>query len=538
MIIGSAALTRKMDEMCMDTFKIPSIVLMENAASAATKRIEEILDSQGLCGQRLFTILSGAGNNGGDGLVIARKLSIMGHRVRVIFIGQEEKMTESTRTNMDIIRSMGIEILSFEHGDYHMNDTKMTGILKQTDYLIDSLFGVGLNRDLDFSYIGLIGMVNRAREMYSFKTIAIDTPSGIDPTSGQIMGDAIEADYTITFEYFKEGFLNYSIEDYLGQVFVEPIGIPDKVYNNIERQDRTKFGASIDQSADRRDFISGRFVDIDYINDILKDRKPSSNKSDLGKVLIYAGSKGYYGAAYLASRAASKTGSGLVTLVSDEDTIGVNATRLVEEMTCLDDDKERLEKLLAKADAIAFGPGKADKRISKVQLESLLGDLESGTNKPSLVIDAGGLDVFDPSRMAKGKDVIMTPHSGEFARMIGLSPSEVDQNRFQLAKGYAARNGIVLVLKGKNTIISDGNRTYVNTTGNPAMANGGMGDALTGIITSLCGQGYEAFEAAVLGVYLHGLIGDVIFKNKYVINARDLIKMIPKTIKILYNRKK
>ena len=132
----------------------------------------------------------------------------------------------------------------------------------------------------------------------------------------------------------------------------------------------------------------------------------------------------------------------------------------------------------------------------------------------------------------------MTPHSGEFARMIGLSPSEVDQNRFQLAKGYAARNGIVLVLKGKNTIISDGNRTYVNTTGNPAMANGGMGDALTGIITSLCGQGYEAFEAAVLGVYLHGLIGDVIFKNKYVINARDLIKMIPKTIKILYNRKK
>ena len=119
--------------------------------------------------------MSGAGNNGGDGLVIARKLSIMGHRVRVIFIGQEEKMTESTRTNMDIIRSMGIEILSFEHGDYHMNDTKMTGILKQTDYLIDSLFGVGLNRDLDFSYIGLIGMVNRAREMYSFKTIALRT---------------------------------------------------------------------------------------------------------------------------------------------------------------------------------------------------------------------------------------------------------------------------------------------------------------------------------------------------------------------------
>lgn len=532
MIIEKGNLTNQMDKICMESFKIPAIVLMENAATSAHNRIKKILEEENTCGKMAFVILSGPGNNGGDGLVIARKLSIDGHSIKVVFVGEEENMTESTRTNMEILKSMKVDIISFKPDHFHKLDTKLASIFSKADYIVDSLVGVGLNRDLDFSYMGLVGMINRVKEGYDTRVISIDTPSGIDATSGKVMGDAIEADYTITFEYFKKGFLNYSIEDYLGQVFVEPIGIPDKVYDYIQED---------------LDFKNTCFIEKSYIRGLLRSRKPNSNKSDLGRVLIYAGSKGYYGSAYLASRAATRTGSGLVTLVSDGETIDINSSRLVEEMTCLETERQRLDNLISRADAIAFGPGKADKEVAKEQIDTLLSDLnrlildgvQSNDNgdykKPSLVIDAGGLDVFDPKSVSESIDIVMTPHSGEFARMIGMTGKEVDENRLDLVRDYARKNGVVIVLKGKNTIVTDGHRALVNTSGNPAMANGGMGDALTGMITSLCGQGYSAFDSATLGVYLHGLIGDEIFKDNYIVNAKDLIKMIPKIIKVLYN---
>jgi len=533
MIIGTAKLSKTIDEMCIENYNIPEIILMENAATSASKRILDIAKSDP---KPSFTILCGSGNNGGDGLAIARKLKIAGYEVYPVFIGKEDKVSSSTKINLDMIKSMNLDMLEFGPDMYHLSDVELTSRLEKSDYLIDCIFGVGLNRVLDLPYLGMIGMINRSKDLHGFKVISIDVPSGMDATSGMTMGDSIEADYTVTLEYFKSGFLNYAALDSIGQVFVEPIGIPEE---------------ALKKCLTNADEYKARFITLEDIKNRLLVRSSNANKTDLGRVLIYGGSKGYYGAGYLSARAATKTGSGLVTLVCDQDGMNVNAPRLCEEMTCLNTDRDRLDSLILKADAIGFGSGKANRELAEKELTCLIEDIDrlygvdssmdvssdcdkTSAKKPSLVIDAGGLDVFEPN-MAKDLNVILTPHSGEFARMIGKNPGEVNENRLDLAVDYAKKYGLVLVLKGKNTIITDGKKTYVNTTGNQAMANGGMGDALTGIITSMCGQGYEVFDAALVGVYLHGLVGDEIYKEKYTVNAGDLIKMIPKVTKILYN---
>src|SRR3712207_6084515 len=395
MIIGTSNLSKKIDRMCIEKYNMPEIILMENAASSASKRILDISKS---CDKKAsFTILCGSGNNGGDGLVIARKLKTAGYSVYPVFVGYEDKMSSSTRTNMDIVKSMNMEILEFSPDMYHLNDTELVSRLRKSDYLIDCMFGVGLNRDLDVSYIGLIGMINRAKELYGFEIISIDVPSGMDATSGRIMGDAIDADYTITLGYFKNGFLNYSSVDKLGQIFVEQIEIPREI---------------LKKCIANTDDYKAMFTSRDDIKNRLMVRSSVANKTDLGRVVVYGGSSGYYGAGFLTARAATKTGSGLVTLVCDKDGININAPRLCEEMTCLDTDKDRLDKLLLKADAIAFGPGKANRDLAKKELDDLFGDInrlyegdsigisrnkgEKMIKKPAIVIDAGGLDVFNP----------------------------------------------------------------------------------------------------------------------------------------------
>ena len=318
--------------------------------------------------------------------------------------------------------------------------------------------------------------------------ISIDIPSGINGSSGDVMGISIIADYTITFEFFKKGFLRYGTEKYLGKVYTEKIGVPYKFYNEV--------------------YPDAAFIEEEYVLDNLIIKEEYAHKGDFGKVAMIAGSNGYYGAAYLATSACVAAGSGLTTLICDEDVQNVAASKLNEAMTCLYNDTKKINRIAENIDAVGIGPGLGNNRTTEKLLARVINRLDV-----PIVIDADGINVFRKEMMKEDSRCILTPHIGEFSRLTGISIEEIQKDRLEYARKYAEENNVIIVLKGKNTIVSDGVRTMVNTTGNQAMANGGMGDTLTGIITSLCAQGYDEFNAAVIGVYIHGACGTKVFKN-------------------------
>ncbi|MEG0250075.1 MAG: NAD(P)H-hydrate dehydratase [Peptostreptococcus sp.] len=506
MYIAESKFTSKIDKYCIEKYKIPEIILMENAASAAFERLEKIEHKINIDLEKI-SVICGSGNNGGDGFAIARKLSNTGKDIEIITVGNLENMSSSAKTNFEICINMGIKHIHFDEEDYD----KVISSLKKSDEVVDCLFGVGLNRDIEGEYKKVIELINKYKAKYDYNIVAIDIPSGLNGTTGEVMGVSVLADYTITFEFFKRGFLRYSSEKYLGKIYVEEIGVPYKLYNDID--------------------ILPSFIDENYILDNLIPRNDTMHKGDFGKVAIAAGSNGFYGAAYISSSAAVNTGSGLTTLICTEDTQSIIATKLTEAMTCPYSDGEKLEKILKTVDALAIGPGMGDTDKTKRFLKRILDNIDA-----PVVIDADGINVFEKDFLNKDSQCILTPHLGEFSRLTGVSIEDIQKDRIFYAEKYAKENEIVIVLKGKNTIVTDGIRTMVNTTGNSGMANGGMGDALTGMITSLCGQGYDIFVASCMGVYIHGLCGDKIYKEKQVVTASEILKIIPNELKILYNK--
>ena len=263
----------------------------------------------------------------------------------------------------------------------------------------------------------------------------------------------------------------------------------------------------------------------------MKNKDIFSFKSDFGKVSIFAGLKGFSGAAFISAEAAIKSGSGLVTLVCDEEIQDILSCKLSEGMTANYNDKERVNKLIKTSNAIGFGCGMGDSEETFKRLEYIL----NNANCP-VVIDADGLNVLKKDnsilKLYKNK-IIITPHLGEMARLTGKSISYIKENRIDVAKEFAKKHNIIVLLKGYETIITDGNITYVNPTGNSAMANGGMGDCLLGMITSFIGQNIEVFEAVVCAAFIHGYIGDILSKELYTVNATDVIKEIPSIMKKL-----
>lgn len=510
MYIAGAEFTSLMDKTCIEKYKMPELILMENAAEVAFHRIlkiEKDLNER----FRNITIVCASGNNGGDGFAISRKLYNIGRNVNILSIGNLSNTRDSAKTNYKIASEIGIELIRIEKEEKASEKDEIKNILYKSDLILDCIFGAGLNRNIEGNYKDLIELINKSKEEFEYKILAIDIPSGINGSTGQVMGISIEADFTITFEFFKRGFLRYGVEKYTGKVYVEKIGVPYKFYNEVEGL--------------------ASFIDEDFVLDNLIIKKDYAHKGNFGKVLIFAGSNGLYGAAYLSTQACVKTGSGLTTLVCNEDVQKVLAVKLNEAMTCLYSNSEKVYDLIENVDAIAFGPGMGNNEKTSKLLEKILSKVDL-----PIVIDADGINVFKSKYIVNNNPCIITPHLGEFSRLSGSSVSEIEKDRIGYAQEYAKENEVILVLKGKNTIVTDGIRTMVNTTGNYAMANGGMGDTLTGIITSLCGQGYDAFIAASIGVYLHGRCGDSIFKNKEIVNATDIIKTIPKELKILYNR--
>jgi NAD(P)H-hydrate epimerase len=272
-----------------------------------------------------------------------------------------------------------------------------------------------------------------------------------------------------------------------------------------------------------------KVIDKYYVRKFLKVRDKNGHKGDYGKVLIIAGSSGFYGAAFIATEAAVRAGSGLVTLMSSKDTVQNLGIRLVEAMTANYEEEDRFKMLVSQSDAIAFGPGLGDDEKNYELLKKVIN--ESGCG---LVLDADGLNIVSRHKdILKDirRKVILTPHVGEMARLTGNSIEYIKQNRIEVAEKFARDYDVVLLLKGHDSVITDGINTKINPTGNSAMANGGMGDCLTGIIASLLGQGLGCFEAAACGAYIHGYAGDILAKDMYTVNPTHIIDKLPFVMK-------
>lgn len=494
MKIGTAELIKNSDKYCIEKLGIPSIILMENAGLKLVENLD--LDKY-----NSFVIVSGRGNNGGDALVAARHLYCMGKHVEIFLLGLNP-MSKDCEKNYSILKNFGLRVNTISN----VEDIEyLRDAINRSDVTIDGIFGTGLSRNVEGIYDLAITIINEN----SKNIVSIDIPSGFHCNSGRVLGNCIKADKTVTFEVYKKGFINYDIDKLTGEIILEKIGIP---------------GFVIDKFHDN-EFM----LDEKMIKNTLKRRDKYSYKGNYGNIVIIAGSKGFTGAAVISTRAAVRCGAGLVTLCTYEDIMSITASKLLEAMTCSLDDNKRFDKLLDKADVIAIGPGLGNNKNTLDIIKKIL-KLEKAT----LVIDADGINVLENNlELLKGYrgEIILTPHLGEMSRICGLPIEEIRRNRLEISKKFAKDNGVVLLLKGYNTIITDGNMTYINPTGNSAMANGGMGDCLTGMISALAGQGYTTMESAYLGAYLHGKCGDEIAQDMFCVNAEHIIENLPYTMK-------
>lgn len=461
--------------------------LMQNAAAQCLDCIKQRVDK---IAYKRIAILCGSGNNGGDGMELAALLREEGGDVTVLLTDKLPD-TDTARACMEK-RSEKPNTLSCKE-----DPDAAKKLLKSAEIIIDCVFGTGFHGELPAIAADLFGYANA--ECSGLK-IAVDIPSGINGDSGSVAENAFRSDITLVLGAMKTGLLNHPACESCGETEVLDIGITDDCYGEYEG-----------------------ILTPPSIMDKLPARPAHANKGTFGKLLNVAGSVSYIGAAILSSKAALRIGTGLVTLASTEYVMGAVAAAMPE---CVyfplhQDDLGYIysanAKMLARAaqssTAVSVGCGMGNNENTTAIVEALL----KAGNCP-IILDADGINcISDNINVLKDNDrpVILTPHPGEFARLLGMSVSEVQANRIDLARSFAKDNGVVLLLKGMNTVIAapDG-RISLNPTGNNALSKAGCGDVLTGIVAGLAAQGADPYDAAVLGAYIHGKCAEELVKKQ------------------------
>ncbi|WP_299817790.1 NAD(P)H-hydrate dehydratase [uncultured Pontibacter sp.] len=491
----SAAQTKEADAYTIKEEGITSADLMERAAKAFTSWFENKFQPS----ERVY-IFCGPGNNGGDGLVVARLLHQRNYTVQVFLIGDTAKASDDFKINL--------EKLSDELAPKHTTTAKQIPDLPESILVIDALFGTGLNRPVTGVFAEVITALNSSTASC---VTSIDMPSGLyadkqTPAEGAI----IKANYTISFQLPKLAFLLPQHEEFVGEWHVVPIGLSEEFISEA----KTALHVTTHQD----------------VQHILKPRKRFSHKGIYGHALLLCGGFGKMGAAVLAARACLRSGIGLLTLQVPSAGYTVLQTAVPEAMTLADKNRKHLSELphdIEKYNVIGIGPGLGTERVTKTAIGQLL-----ATSAHSLVIDADAINIIASSDKLKAQlppnKVIFTPHPKEFERLVGKSNNDYDRLRDMLE--FCQVYKCYIILKGNNSAIGtpDG-KLYFNTTGNPGMATGGTGDVLTGIITALVAQSYTLEEACLLGVYVHGLAGDLALKEvgEISMTASDLIDHLP-----------
>lgn len=497
--ILTAAEMKKCDENTSKKFGIDSLVLMERAALETARIITDRYGTDIYVG-----IAAGSGNNGGDGVAIARILKESGVRAQVHLTGNPEKLTPQLSCQVETAKKLGIDI------NYGMDNYSY-------DVIVDAMLGVGLSRPVEGKYKEIIDKINESKA----KVVAVDIPSGINSDTGNVMGCAVKADITVTYAYKKAGLILYPGAEYSGDVICVPIGIPKEAL------------------ADSAKMITYNKNDIK-----LPPRNPAGNKGSFGKVLLIAGSKSMGGACQLSAMSTMRIGAGMVRLFTAKDNRDSLLQKIPEviidtynddgESKLSDSEYDSLKAGIKWANVVAIGPGLSTSPKAHKILDCVIEE----NNKP-LVVDADALNLLSQDKelleklmkMKKDNDyeVILTPHLGEFSRLSECAIKDIKMDIIKMCESFVEKYDVILVCKDARTIVTkQSGHIYLNSSGNDGMATAGSGDVLTGIIAGLLAQGMEPFEAAAMGTFVHGLAGDIA-KSKtsaYYIMSQDIIQSL------------
>lgn len=507
MYLVTAKEMRELDRLTIEEYGTPGHVLMERAGAGAT---EVLLKTFPQIRTASVLVIAGKGNNGGDGFVIARLLKKKGIVCEVILAAKKAEVTGDALRNLTAftrLRGRVTEVTEPEQTSLVQKKLQRCGLI------VDALLGTGLNSPVRGILATLIELMNTS----GVPVLAVDVPSGLDADRGVPLSTATQAKLTVTFGYPKVGLVCPSGAAYVGRLEVVDIGIAPEAVATVKPQTM--------------------LLTTRYVGTLVHGRQSDAHKGDFGHLLVTAGARGKSGAALLCGGAALRMGTGLVTLAGPSSLNTVFSSVLIEAMTIplperpegsLSLDEGAMSETLQGKSAVAFGPGVGVSTDTIGLTRWLLVHSE----RP-LVIDADGLNCLatDPAILRDTKvPVVLTPHPGEMARLLKMSNAEVQSQRLEVARKFAAQHGCYVVLKGARTVIAAPNgKAWINPTGNPGMASGGMGDVLTGIVGGLLAQGYPPEEACCLGVFLHGYVGDLAAQEKGEagILARDLIERLP-----------
>ena len=512
MKVVTAQEMREIDRQTIDQIGIPGAVLMEHAGIAVVRAIHQHFPE---C-QRIGVIV-GKGNNGGDGLVVARQLAYAGQPIQIFLVSPPESFAGDALTNLQIAQNLDLPITSI------LTEDELKGAESQiasADLIVDSIFGTGLRGGVHGFIAEVIECINETGK----PVVAIDLPSGLSADTGIAEGACIQATYTVTMGLPKRGNLIHPGATFTGTLEVADIGFPQSV---IDTQS-----------------IQINWTQPSEAARILPSRPTHSHKGTYGRVFVAAASTGMTGAAALTSAGALRVGAGLVTLGAPKSLNPILEVKLTEVMTlplpetttgalALEAKSHIIEAVERTKSVLAIGPGLSQHPETVALVHSLIRESDA-----PMVIDADGINALSKSTeilSSLSPETVLTPHPGEMARLIGGTVEALERNRIGIAQRFAETHNVTLVLKGAPTVVAHGNgEVWINSTGNAGMATGGMGDVLTGLIAGLIAQRVPAFDAAVLGVYLHGLAGDIVAESigMHGLMAGDVLNNVSKALQL------
>ncbi len=481
---------KETDKYSIEQIGIPSLCLMEQAAYSILYEIKRIVKN--ICSVSIVTL---NGNNGADGLALARMLKSNGIDVCVFLLKNPQNGTDEYKIQYNIIKQMNINCISITEENI---DSLVFG-----DVIVDGIFGIGLRRNIEGVIYKVIEKINRS----DGTVFSIDIPSGLDATNGEVRGISVKADYTVTFGKCKSGMYLCDGREFCGEIFIENI-FPEKSYDNIE--DRLYY-------LEEKDLLR------------IPPRQNTSNKGTYGTVNIVGGGGNMSGAVILSSSAAYRTGAGLVKVYAGRQNLDTIKCGMIEAVVNEISDFTS-ENINPSKDVIAIGPGLSTSESMKDILIKVL------NTKSKKVIDADALNLMSKNRKLLDKldeSCILTPHIKEMSRLTGLETDYIRKNTLKVSRQFAKKYKCIVVLKDATTVITSGDKIFINRSGNSSMSKGGSGDVLSGIIAALLAMKMDIFDATVLGTYIHGLAGEYASEEfgLYSVNAKDIVNSIFKVMK-------